>query len=125
MSENTSTNDYFNNEETKYLDSDENYKDDVVRLCELVEIWIEKQVAGEVEIPTKDIENILRTLQKSSSIPRIKLIRLEMLLKDIFKNRYRVTKIVKRMNDALSHPNPTEISDVLKRLYLEELIVDE
>ena len=29
------------------------------------------------------------------------------------------------MNEALSHPNPTEISDVLKRLYLEEMISEE
>ena len=48
-----------------------------------------------------------------------------MLLKDIFLNRNRVTKIVKRMVDALSYPNPTEISDALKRLYLEELITEE
>ena len=97
----------------------------MVRLCELVETWIKEQVATEVEIPTTDIENILRTLQRSSSIPRIKLIRFQILLNDIFDNRYPVTKIDKRMNDALSHPNPTEISGALKGLYIEELISEE
>ena len=78
----------------KFQDSDENYEDDVVRLCELVETWIEKQVATEVEIPTTDIKRILGELQRSSSIPRSQLFRIEMLLKDIFENRYRVTDIV-------------------------------
>ena len=88
----------------------------MVRLCELVEIWIEKQVATEIELQTTDIKDILVKLWKSPSIPRSKLIRFEMLLKDIFENRYRVTKIVKRMNDALYHPNPIGISDSLKNL---------
>ena len=54
----------------KFLDSDENHEDDVVSLWQLVETWIEKQVATEVGIPTEDIERILRKLVRSSSIPR-------------------------------------------------------
>ena len=107
----------------KFLDSDEN--DDVLRLCELVETWIEKQVATEEKIPLDDINRILLKLQESSSIPTFKLIRLEILLKDILENRYRVTKIVNRMDYALSHPNPIEVSDTLKRLRKEKLISDE
>ena len=57
----------------KFQDSDEKYEDNVVRLWQLVEIWIEKQVATEVEIPTKDIEHILRILQRSPSILRSQL----------------------------------------------------
>ena len=99
----------------------------MLRLCELVEIWIEKQVATEVEIPFNDIERILWKLRKSPSIPRSKLIRLEILLKDIFKNRYRVTVIVTRMDHVLSHPNVStkDVSDALKRLLKERLISQE
>ena len=66
-------------------------------------------------------------LQRSPSIPRIKLFRPEILLNDIFKNRYRITKVVERMNDVLSHPNVSakDISDALRRLYIEELISEE
>ena len=49
----------------KFLEVDEN--DDVLRLCELVETWIEKQVATEEEIPLDDIERILKKLSESSS----------------------------------------------------------
>ena len=67
----------------KFLDYHENYENDVVRLCQLVETWIEKQVATEVEIPFDDIKHLLWKLKTSSSIPPSKLIRLEILLKDI------------------------------------------
>ena len=90
----------------------------MLRLCELVETWIEKQVATEVEIPIKDIGHILLKLQRSPSIPRFKLIRLEIRLKDIFKNRYHVSNIVHSMNYALSHSNVStkDLSDTSKRL---------
>ena len=99
----------------------------MLRLCELVGTWIEKQVATEVEIPLDDIKHILLNLPESSSIPRYKLIRLEILLKDIFKNRYRVTNIVNRMDHALSNPNVStkDVSDTLKRLRREKLISNE
>ena len=99
------------------------YEDDVLRLCELVETWIEKQVATEEEIPLDDIKDILRTLWKSPSIRRSELYRLEILLKDIPKKRYRVT-IVERMDNVLSHPNVSarDVSDALKNLVREELI---
>ena len=99
----------------------------MVRLCELVEVWIEKQVATEKEIPFDDIKRILWELQRSPSIPRSKLIRLEMLLKDILSNRNRITNIVKRMDHDLSHPNVStkDVSDTLKRLKRERMISDE
>ena len=77
----------------KFQDYDENYENDVVCLSQLVETWMEEQVATEIKIPFDDIEHILGKLQ-SSSIPRSKMIRLEILLKYIFMNRYGVTDIV-------------------------------
>ena len=111
---------------TKFQDYDENYEDDVVRLSQLVETWIEEQVATEKKIPFDDIEHVLWKL-KTSSIPRSKLIRLEILLKDIFLNRHRVTDIVKRMDLVLSHLNvlDKDVSDALKRLVREGLISEE
>ena len=110
----------------KFQDYDENYENDVIRLSQLVEKWIEEQVATENKIPFDDIEHVLWKLQ-TSSIPRSKLIRLEILLKDIFLNRYRVTDIVKRMDLVLSHLNvlDKDVSDALKRLVREGLISEE
>ena len=51
---------------TKFQDYDENYENDVVRLRQLVETWIEKQVETENRIPFDDIEHILWKLQSSS-----------------------------------------------------------
>ena len=48
-----------------------------------------------------------------------------MLLKDISKNRYRVTNIIERMDNVLSHPNPIDVSDTLKRLLREKFISNE
>ena len=97
-----------------------------MRLGQLVESWIEKQVATEKQIPLDDIKLVLWKLE-SSDIPRSKLIRLEMLLKDIFFNRYRVTDIVNRMDLVLSHinVNSKDVSDALKRMIKERLITDD
>ena len=111
---------------TKFQDYDEFYENDVIRLSQLVETWIEEQVATENKIPFDDIEHVLWKLH-TSSIPRSKLIRLEILLKDIFLNRYRVTDIVKRMDPILSHLDvlDKDVSDALKRLVREGLISEE
>ena len=111
---------------TKFQDYDENFENDVIRLSQLVETWIEEQVATENKIPFDDIEHVLWKLQ-TSSIPRSKLIRLQILLKEIFLNRYRVTDIVKRMDLVLSHLNvlDKDVSDALKRLVREGLISEE
>ena len=111
---------------TKFQDYDEFYENDVIRLSQLVETWIEEQVATENKIPFDDIEHVLWKLQ-TSSIPRSKLIRLEILLKDIFLNRYRVTDIVKRMDPILSHLDvlDKDVSDALKRLVRDGLISEE
>ena len=108
----------------KFLDNDE--KDDVVRLCELVETWIAKQVATEKEIQFGDIKHMLVKVRKFPSILRSKLFRLEMLLKDIFKNRYCVTNFVQRMDNVLSHSNVStkDVSDTLKNLVRDGLISD-
>ena len=111
---------------TKFQDYDEFYENDVIRLSQLVETWIEKQVETENKIPFDDIEHVLWKLH-TSSIPRSKLIRLEILLKDIFLNRYRVTDIVKRMDPILSHLDvlDKDVSDALKRLVRDGLISEE
>ena len=62
----------------------------------------------------EDIKQILRILT-SSSIPRSKLHRFEMLLKDIRSNRFRVYDIIHRMNPILSDPNRTA-KDILRCL---------
>ena len=110
----------------QFQDYDGVYEDDIVRLGQLVESWIEKQVATEKQIPLDDIKLVLWKLE-SSDIPRSKLIRLEMLLKDIFFNRYRVTDIVNRMDLVLSHinVNSKDVSDALKRMIKERLITDD
>ena len=72
------------------------------------------------------IEQIVRKL-KSSSIPRSKLHRFEMLLKDIQSNRFHVYEIINRMNLILSDPNRTakQISDCLKSMVREGYISEE
>ena len=111
---------------TKFQDYDENYENDVVCLSQLVETWIEEQVATEKKILFDNTDYILWKLH-SSSITRNKLILLEILLKYIFLNRYRVTDIVKRMDPVHSRVNALDkdISDALKLLVREGLISEE
>ena len=67
---------------------DELYEDDVNRLEQLADKWITNEILGK-QLALDDIDQILRKLT-SSSIPRSKLHRFEMLLKDIRSNRFRV-----------------------------------
>ena len=74
----------------------------------------------------EDIEQILRKLT-SSSIPRSKLHRFEMLLKDIRSNRFRVYDIIHRMSPILSDPNrtPQHVSDCPKSIVREGFISED
>ena len=104
---------------------DELFEDDVNRLEQLVGNWITNEIQGK-QLSLDDIEQILRKLT-SSSIPRSKLHRFEMLLKDIRSNRFRVYDIIHRMNPILSDPNrtPKHISDCLKSMVREGFISEE
>ena len=104
---------------------DELFEDDVNRLDRLTQEWIANEILGK-QLALDDIEQILRKL-KSSSIPRSKLHRFEMILGDIRSNRFRVSDIVHRMNVILSDLNvaPKHISDGLKAMVREGFISDE
>jgi hypothetical protein len=104
---------------------DELFEDDVNRLEQLVDKWIADEIQGK-QLSLDDIEQILRKLT-SSSIPRSKLHRFEMLLKDIRSNRFRVYDIIHRMNPILSDPNrtPQHVSDCLKSMLREGFISGE
>ena len=71
---------------------DELFEDDVNRLEQLTDHWITDEILGK-QLALDDIEQILRKLT-SSSIPRSKLHRFEMLVKDIRSNRLRVYDII-------------------------------
>ena len=104
---------------------DELFEDDVNRLDQLTQEWIANEILGK-QLALDDIEQILRKL-KSSSIPRSKLHRFEMILGDIRSNRFRVSDIMHRMNAILSDPNvkPKHILDGLKGMVREGFISDE
>ena len=104
---------------------DELFEDDVNRLDQLTQEWIANEMLGK-QLALDDIEQILRKL-KSSSIPRSKLHRFEMILGDIRSNRFRVSDIMHRMNVILSDPNVASkhISDGLKAMVREGFISDE
>ena len=104
---------------------DELFEDDVNRLEQLTDHWITNEILGK-QLALDDIEQILRKLT-SFSIPRSKLHRFEMLLKDIRSNRFRVYDIINRMNLILSDPNrtPKQISDCLKSMVREGYISEE
>ena len=64
------------------------------------------------------IENIINGIgHLDKEIPKTLLLRFLMLLKEFRRNHIRVTDIANKMNDALSHPNPKEVSDTVKRLF--------
>ena len=104
---------------------DELFEDDFNRLDQLTQEWIANEILGK-QLALDDIQQILRKL-KSSSIPRSKLHRFEMILGDIRSNRFRVSDIMHRMNVILSDPNvvPKHISDGLKAMVREGFISDE
>ena len=105
--------------------SDELFEEDVIRLEQLVGNWLKNEILGK-QLSLDDIDQILRKLT-SSSIPRSKLHRFEMLLNDIRSNRFRVYDIIHRMSSILSDPNRTSkhISDCLKSMVKEGLISEE
>ena len=92
---------------------------------QLADNWITNEILGK-QLSLEDIEQILRKLT-SSSIPRSKLHRFEMLLKDIRSNRFRVYDIIHRINPILSDPNRTakDILGCLKSMVREGFISEE
>ena len=108
-----------------FHDTAELLEDDILRLEQLTNQWVEYEIQGKQ--PTLDnIEQILRELS-SSAIPRSKLLRFEMLLKDIQSNRYRVDAVIRQINGILSNPNqtPKRISESLRRMVRERLISED
>ena len=72
------------------------------------------------------IEKIINGIEnQDKNIQKTLLLHFLMLLKEFRRNHIRVTRIADMMNRALSHPNPKEVSDALKRLYIERLISNE
>ena len=66
------------------------------------------------------------TILHDSLVKRVNdTLRFLILLKDFRRNHIRVTRIADMMNDALSHSNPKEVSDTLKRLFRDSLISHE
>ena len=64
------------------------FEDDIEKLRELIENWIEEEIIGKENV-LNNIKDLLIKLQKSK-IPQSKLHRLEMILRDIRLNRRRV-----------------------------------
>ena len=73
--------------------------------------------------PIEKIINGIGHLDKN--IPKTLLLRFMILLKEFRRNHIRVKGIADMMNQALSHPNPKEVSDTLERLLRNRLISDE
>ena len=96
------------------------YEEELETLRNLVEKWIEDEVEGEKE-EMKDIEKVLTNLQKSK-IPRSKLHRVMMILRDIRRNRVRVEDAIELMNVFEHSDSAKQRMDVLNRLMLQKLI---
>ena len=107
----------------KAFEKEELFEEDVSRLRQLAEEWIENEILGK-GLLLDDIDQILKKL-KSSSIPKSQLHRFKMLLSEIQMNRSRVSDILHRMNLVLSDANEKFILDELNRLLQEGKISEE
>ena len=106
----------------KVFEKDQNVKEDVAMLRNLAELYIDNVRLGK-EPTQDDIERLLDKLKKVSSIRRSELFRFGMILREIERNRYRVSDILRRMD--LVFEDPDDVSRALKGLFREELINDE
>lgn len=90
------------------------WEDDVVKLRELVELWIEEEILGK-ETVLDDIKNLISKL-KQSKIPKSKLIRFKSILNDIRENRHRVTDVIRRMVLVFDEEYPSDAEEQLRSL---------
>ena len=107
------------------FEKEEALEGDVTLLRKLTEEWMKNERQGK-EPALGDIEKILKEL-KMSTIPKSKLVELSMLLKDIRRNRNRVSDILRRMSVILEdeHVCKEDLSWGLKNLIQEQLISEE
>ena len=105
-------------------DADADVLENVENLEELIDVYLlDEFIDGEKPIREK-LDAVRAALEQSSPrIPKIKHLRLKMLLDDIDRNRYRVQSILKRTADAMGKPK--EMAIILKQLAREELLSDE
>ena len=95
-----------------------------MKLRKAVETWIVNEISDE-DAELNDIKKYLTGLQKST-IPRYKLIRLEMILNDISDNHKRLKRIMYQLYPVLTDDtNEGEQKKVLKRLLGQRLISPE
>ncbi len=105
------------------FEQDSYYEKELERLRKMVRVWIKKQISGE-DAELKEIKKLLVSLEKSS-IPRSKLVRMEMILNDISRNRNRVERIIYQLYPVFSRGNTKEGDrrmKALKQLLIHKLI---
>ena len=105
------------------VDEEEEEDGTVGKLRKLINNFLvsEFSVKGQPILPM--IDEVVKSLEGTqSNIQKSTLNRLQALVEDIDKNRYRVTTILSRLNDA---PRDEDRRHVLKRLAQEELLSDE
>ena len=91
------------------LEDNEISEEDTKLLRKLVKDWINHDGVGEEEPNIKDIEEVLKKIQ-SYGANRSELLRLTMALKDIKKNYYRVSDILRRMKLIFDDENANWLS---------------
>ena len=99
------------------------FEDDIVKLRQLTESWIEDEVLG--ENPTlQDIKNLLNKLSNSEKLKKHDLWRFGVILKDINTNRDRVNTILRQMIPVLIQKDvkPKYVWERLKSLESHRLI---
>ena len=108
------------------LEDNEISEEDTKLLRKLVKDWINHDGVGEEEPNIKDIEEVLKKIQ-SHGANRSELLRLTMALKDIKKNYYRVSDILRRMKLIFDdeNANAENVADGIKGLIRDDLISEE
>ena len=103
-------------------EEDEIFNEDIAKLRQLTESWIEDEVLGK-NTTLRHIESLLRKLSNSEQLKMSELSRFEAILKDINHNRHRVTSILRGMVPVLIQKdfNPKEVWHELKRLESEQV----
>ncbi len=103
-------------------EEEEYFEDDIAKLRQLVETWIEEEILGKESV-LDDIERMLDKLSKSS-LKKSQLHRFGMILRDIKRNRFRVSDILRQMYPILSEGagNVKEVKETLTRLLNHGLI---
>ena len=103
------------------LENEEDFAVEVQELKTLIDEYIENEFRGNTSIMS-DIKNRLVTLSNSENISKTTLHRVEMLLQEIERNRYRVNQVLQRMSTVLKDGKEKELMRMLMRLAREELL---